>query len=259
MTRLAGRVIATTRDGDPGDRLVAGLRAEGCRVLVWPTLSFVVSRNPEALRSAMSCAAAYDWLVFTSARAVAVVTELRAEAPADVRVADVRVAAVGAFTAEALRSLGWPVTTVGDRGAESLVRRIAADFDLDGARVLFPAASRARPTLERALRRLGARVDRVEAYHTRHDPPDRAMLERDLAGGVDVVTLTSPSAVRSLSSALGRDWPGAVASCAVVTIGDTTASAARQSGLADVTTAPEATVRGLIEGCALALRRDQPT
>jgi uroporphyrinogen-III synthase len=252
MTRLVGRVVATTRDGDPGDRLVAGLRAEGCRVLVWPTLSFAVSRSPEALRSAISCAAAYDWLVFTSARGVAVVTELQAEAPVDVRVA-----AVGPSTAEALRARGWSVTTVGDGGAEALVHRIAADFDLDGARVLFPAASRARPALEKALRRLGARVDRVEAYHTRHDPPDRVMVERDLAE--DVVTLTSPSAVRSLSTALGRDWPDVLASCAVVTIGDTTAVAARQSGLVDVTTAPEATLPGLIEGCALALRRGRPT
>jgi uroporphyrinogen-III synthase len=254
MTRLVGRVVATTRDGDPGDRLVAGLRAEGCRVLVWPTLSFAVSRNPEALRSAISCAPTYDWLVFTSARGVAVVTELQAEAPADVRVA-----AVGPSTADALQTRGWSVTTVGDGGAEALAHRIAADFDLDGARVLFPAASRARPTLEIALRRLGARVDRVEAYHPRNDPPDRVMVERDLADGVDVVTLTSPSAVRSLSTALGRDWPDVLASCAVVTIGDTTAVAARQSGLVDVTTAPEATLPGLIEGCALALRRGRPT
>jgi uroporphyrinogen III methyltransferase/synthase len=254
MTRLIGRVVATTRDGDPGDRLVVGLRAEGCRVLVWPTLSFAVSRNPEALRSAISSVAAYHWLVFTSARGVAVVTEVLTEVPAGVRVA-----AVGPSTAEALRARGWPVTTAGDGGAEALVRRIAADFDLDGARVLFPAASRARPTLETALRLRGARVDRVEAYHTRHDPPDRALVARDLADGVDAVTFTSPSALRSLSSALGPDWLDALASCAVVTIGDTTAAAARQSGLVDVTTAPEATLPGLIEGCALALRRGRPT
>jgi uroporphyrinogen-III synthase len=254
MTLLVGRVIATTRDGDPGDRLVAGLRAEGCRVPVWPTLSFAVSRSPEALRSAISRAAAYDWLVFTSARGVAVVTELQAEAPVDVRVA-----AVGPSTAEALRDHGWPVTTVGDGGAEALVHRIATDFDLDGARVLFPAASGARPTLEEALRRLGARVDRVEAYHTRQARPDRAMVKRDLAGGVDAVTFTSPSAVRSLATALDRDWPDVLASCSVVTIGDTTTAAARKSGLVDVTTAPEATLPGLIEGCALALRRCRPT
>ena len=248
--RLAGTVIATTRDGDPDDPLVARLRAEGCRVLVWPTLIFTPTRDIDTLRSAAARVAEYDWIVFTSGRGVVAFTGLVGDPPADVRVA-----AVGPATADELRARGWPVTTVGGGGADALVTRLAQTFSLDGARVLFPSASRARPTLQTALGRLGAAIDRVEAYHTRSTPPDAAAVRRDLSAGVDVVTFTSPSAVRSLSRALRDDWPEALSTSGIVTIGDTTAGAARDAGLVDVVTAPQTTLAGIIEGCALMLRR----
>ena len=258
MKRLAGAVIATTRDGAPADPLVAGLRAEGSRVLEWPTLEFGATRDPEAFASAASRIAEYDWVVLTSARGVAALAGLTEAPSAEGPSAEASkpfVAAVGPATARALSARDWPVTCVGQGGADALVRVLARDFSLDGARVLYPAASRARPTLELALERLGASVDRVEAYHTRQSPPDTAIVRRDLSAGVDVVTFTSPSAVDSLAAALGDDWPNALASCAVVTIGHTTASAARQHGLSQARQAPEATLDGLIEGCVLTLQR----
>jgi uroporphyrinogen-III synthase len=249
VSRLSGAVVATTRDGDPDDPLVRGLRAEGARVLVWPTLGLAPSREPDRLRAAVRAAEAFDWVVFTSPRGVEAFAEQSVAAPRRVRIA-----AVGPSTARAVHAVGWSVDVVGSGGAEELAARLTRSSDLEGASVLFPAASAARPTLEKALRAAGATVERVEAYHTRRTPPDTASVLRDLSAGVDVVAFASPSAVRSLSRSLRDDWPDALSRCAVVAIGPTTSAAAVAEGLTAVSTAPETTLSGLIDACALTLR-----
>lgn len=249
MSRLSGTVIATTRDGDPDDPLVHGLRAEGARVLAWPTIAFAPSREPERLRSAAQAVESFDWVVFTSARGVEVFVEQSVAAPRTVRIA-----AVGPSTARAVHAIGWSTDVVGSGGAEELVARLARSTELEGACVLFPAASGARATLEKALRATGATVERVEAYHTRRTPPEAVSVRRDLSAGVDAVTFASPSAVRSLALSLRDDWPDVLSRCAVVAIGPTTSAAAVAEGLTDVSTAPETTLSGLIDACALTLR-----
>ncbi|NIQ53556.1 MAG: HemD protein, partial [Gammaproteobacteria bacterium] len=73
---------------------------------------------------------------------------------------DVPVAAVGSTTAEGLHERGWTPLVVGRGGASELVAELAAQHDLRGRRVLFPAASRAGPALEESLRACGAVVHR---------------------------------------------------------------------------------------------------
>src|SRR5690606_32533436 len=130
-----------------------------------------------------------------------------------------RVAAVGAATAAALRDAGWHVDVTGDGDATALVDALAEAEDLAGARVLFPAASRAGSTLEERLAALGATVGRVEAYRTCLTPPDPDLVLADLAAGVDVVAFASPSAVASLAEALAPRWPDAIHRCGCAAIG----------------------------------------
>lgn len=249
MSRLAGRIVATTRDGDPDDGLVSRLRAEGAEVLLWPTLAFVPSSTPEALDERAAEMGRYDWVVFTSARAVAPLAD-RASPPTG----GPKVAAVGTATARALEERGWPVFTVGDGGAAELARAMGRDVPLDGVRVLFPAGSRARQTLEDALASRGARVDRVEAYRTVATVPDARGIRAALEGGVDVVTFTSPSAVRSLRHALASGWPSALDGSEIAAIGRTTARTAHAAGLRRVATAAEPSLDSLVDSCVLVLR-----
>ncbi len=248
MTGLTGSVVAITRDGDPRDPLVVALEAQGTRVLSWPTIRFEEPDDPGALLEASHTLDRYDWVVFTSARAVAAVSAV-ASAPG----ARPRIAAVGAGTADALARVGWCVDVVGHGGAEALVAEIAASDELRGSRVLFPAASIARETLETELVALGAGVDRIEAYRTVPSEPDADTIRRDLEGGVDVVTFASPSAVRSLADSLGHDWPLALASTEVVAIGPTTLAALQERGVHNVIVAPEPSIDGLVEACLEAM------
>lgn len=249
MGRLDARVVATTRAGDPEDSLVRLLEEEGAKVLVWPTLTLDGPADPGPLRRAARALDDYDWVVFTSARAVPALAAL-SSLPGD----GTRVAAVGEATASAVERAGWRVDlTGGGEGAQTLVEAMAASATLEGSRVLFPAGSLARVVVEEELGALGARVDRVEAYRTRQTPPDANGVRADLRRGVDVVTFASPSAVHSLAEALDGDLRGALQGVPVAAIGRTTADALVELGIADVETSTGGGMAGLVEACVSAL------
>ncbi|MGB6449333.1 MAG: uroporphyrinogen-III synthase, partial [Steroidobacteraceae bacterium] len=115
-----------------------------------------------------------------------------------------------------------------------------------GARVLFPASSRALATIAAGLRELGAEVHQVEAYRTDAAGLDvsacRSWVDR---GAVGAVTFTSPSGVEELERALGRaHFERLLSSCSAVTLGSTTARALAEHGFESVLAQP-ATLDGL--------------
>ena len=247
MSRLSGRVVATTRDGAPDDPLTAKLRAEGAKVLEWPTLTFEAPRDPGPLERARRDvrAGAYDWVVVTSARAVEPLG--RGD---DVPVG-VRVAAVGAATAAALRARGWRVDVTGTSDARALTEAMSEGTALVGARVLFPAASLAGDTIEEDMAALGAEVERVEAYRTEPRPPDRRKVREDLGRGVDAVAFASPSAVRALVGTLAPEWPAALGRAGLAAIGPSTTRALTESGVdgGRIATAAVPGIDGLVDAC----------
>ncbi|MEX2467240.1 MAG: uroporphyrinogen-III synthase [Gemmatimonadota bacterium] len=247
MSRLAGRVVATTRDGAPDDPLTRKLEAEGAAVLEWPTLGFAPPAEPGPLERARTAVRedSYDWVVFTSARAVDALGNGQGVSER------LRVAAVGEATARALREAGWRVAVTGASDAEGLVEALARATELDGLRVLFPAASLAGSTLEDELERRGARVDRIEAYRTMITPPDPARVRAESARGVDVVTFASPSAVASLEGTLADAWPGVFAGVVFAAIGPSTERALIAAGIESerIRTADPPSLDGLVEAC----------
>ena len=247
MNSLEGSVVATTRAEGADGGLADALRREGARVVCWPTIAFDPASDRDALSAAVARCRPGDWIAFTSPRAVGAVIDVSPSPPASVYVA-----AVGPTTAEALRNAEWPVTVIGSGGAAELVEAWGGVHTLDGARILFPAGSLARPALEEALTRCGACVERIEAYRTRAVPLRTEAVRGDLARGVDVVTFTSPSAVRALRDGLGPAWPAALRECAIAVIGDTTRSALEESGIEPtfVVTASEPGVPGLVRAAA---------
>ena len=98
-----------------------------------------------------------------------------------------------------------------------------------GARILYPASSRALPTITQGLTQLGAEVHQVEAYRTDAAPLDtedcHAWIDREAIGAV---TFASPSAVIELERALGAvHFAHLLAQAEVIAIGPTTARALR--------------------------------
>src|SRR5207244_2279362 len=110
-----------------------------------------------------------------------------------------RVAARGKASAQVLRPRGWPVDLVPhEANAAALIATFAAQWQPSdaGVRVLYPASSRALPTIAAGLTQLGAQVTQLEAYRTEGSALDvddcRAWIAR---GGVGAVTFASPSAL----------------------------------------------------------------
>ncbi|MCH7666251.1 MAG: uroporphyrinogen-III synthase [Acidobacteria bacterium] len=243
------QVIVTRSEGVEGP-LTRLLRERGARVLNWPVVAIEPLQHPGALEEALQNLPSYDWIVFTSPRAVAAVTVRRP--PPKGRP---RVAAVGDATAGQLADAGWRVDLVPSEGCgEALVQEFER-IDCAGARVLFPASQIARDTVPAGLTALGARVDRVIAYRTVPAPLDRSTCLAALdSAELPVVTFASPGAVDGLESALGAEvYRRLMAICRVVAIGPTTAEALKESGFAGVTTAKARTLPSLANAVGIAI------
>lgn len=210
--------VVVTRAADGASRLAARLREEGFDVVECPLVRIEPVAGPPI------DASAYDWIVLTSAQAVAPLLERLDGAPG-------RFAVVGPGTAAALREHGIEPALVAERSTqEGLVEALRPRL-APGERVLFAGAEDARDVIAREL---GAEV--VVLYRTVELRP------REFPEG-DLVVLASPSAARAFS-ALGVDRP-------CVSIGPVTTAEATRLGLRVV---EEARTHDL-DGLTAAVRR----
>lgn len=251
MTELEPKPVVVTRAEERDGPLSTELKTLGLPVLVWAAVR-VLPADTSRLDEALTRVASFDWIVFTSRHGVAAVTGRMSAPPAGVRTA-----AVGRATASVLRQHGWQVDLLpGEPSAAGLVAAFAASGSARGARILYPASSRALPTLASGLTQLGAEVTTVEAYRmtsdTALDVDDcRAWIARR---GVGAVTFASPSAVVELESALGQeDFARLLGTAPAVAIGPTTARALTERGYTP-TLAESATLRGLARASLQAVR-----
>jgi uroporphyrinogen-III synthase len=233
--------VVVTRAEPIDGPLSSQLKSLGLRVLLWPAIE-VTRSDTNDLNEALQQIAKFDWIVFASRQAIMpVLSQLPAQP------ANLKVAAVGKATAQVLRQRGWQVDLVPDDSNAGALISSFASVAKDGMRILYPASSRALPTIAKGLAQLGAEVTQVEAYRTDAsaalDVADcRARIERKEIGAV---TFASPSAVIELERALGREhFEKLFANAAAVAIGPTTARVLTELGRTPVL-AESATLRGL--------------
>src|SRR5207302_482464 len=121
---------------------------------------------------------------------------------------------------------------------EALRNRVAP-----GHRILVPRAAEGRDELVDGLRALGADVVAPTAYRTIEvDSAALRLRGRD----IDVVTLCSPSAVRSVAAAVSEQ-------IVVVCLGQTTADAAHSLGIRVDAVAKATSMNSLVESVQLAM------
>jgi len=243
--------VAVTR-GEFGDGpLTRLLLARGARVLDWGTITFGPPDDMAPLLSVLARVSDYDWICFSSPRAVdAVVSRL------DGVPEGVRMATVGPSTAAALEEVGWPVHRVPESGTgEGLVEAFAEADDIRGGKVLFPASTVARDVIPDGLISLGAHVDRVPAYQLISLPLEASSCRASMdAGDLQVILFASPSALRGLKKNLGEalflrlveETPAAV-------MGPTTAEALHRVGWRAVSVADEPTFEALVDAAERAV------
>jgi uroporphyrinogen III methyltransferase/synthase len=243
---LFGKRIVVTRAADQAPALSGRLRELGAEVLEVPAVR-IARLDLDPLRSALERLSAYEWIVFTSRNGVSLFWEQLLSSGRDARaLAGIKIAAVGAATAGSLLEHGIAVDVIPERFvAEGLLDALRDRDDVRGASMLHVGAEGARDVLRAGLEELGATVTLLSVYRSVPQPEGaenlRAALEQ---GEVDLVTLTSASAVTGFVDAVGAD---AAHGASAASIGPITSEAARGAGLDVTVEAAESTIDGLVD------------
>jgi uroporphyrinogen-III synthase len=242
--------------------LSAGLHNLGAEVLEIPFIEIRKPRSYQALDSALRHLADYDWLILTSVNGVDALWErLRKLRMGGTPMRRLKIAAIGPATRQAIEQHGVKVNVVPkEYVAESVVRSLRRK--VKAKRVLLARAKVARDVIPRELRKLGARVDVVEAYETVVPRSSRLRLRAALASQnrrPDWITFTSSSTVKNFVALLdesrgrvGGDHTSAgpkrhLKGVRLASIGPVTSSTLRELGLPVDVEAAEYTIPGLIK------------
>ncbi len=250
---LFGRRVLVTRPPHQAGALSTLLRQHGGQPLLAPTIEIEPPEDLGPLHDAAREIGGHDWVVFTSRNAVdAFWRALEATGGDARRLGTVRVCAVGAKTAAAIRRWGihpdlWPAQA----RAEGVLAVLLPELR-PGARVLFPRAEAAREVVGEGLRKAGHRVTEVTAYRT-VPTRDPARVRRLLAEA-DAVTFTSPSTLHNLLTCVPAD---SLAGKTLASIGPVTSAALETAGLVATVEAPKPSIEALVD--ALARHYERPS
>lgn len=249
---LSGMRILVGRARPQASALSAGLKALGASVVEIP---FIEIRKPRSYRRfdvSLRRINEYDWLILTSVNGVDALAgrlkQLRIRAES---LLHLQIAAIGPATSEAIQKLGLRSALVPERYvAESVVEGLQGK--VDGTRVLLARAKVARDVIPKELRKVGARVDVVEAYETVVPVASQKKLRavmRDPKRRPNVITFTSSSTVRNFVALLGgraRPPHTNLEGIRFASIGPITSATLRKLGLPVHIEAREYTIPGLI-------------
>ena len=255
---LSGLRILVGRARHQAAALSSGLRKLGARLIEIP---FIEIRQPHSYRpldSALKNIHQYDWLILTSVNGIEAVWARFMKLNLTKRkLSHLKIAAIGPATRKAIAKRGVHVDVVPEEYvAESVVQSLL--HRIPGKRVLLARAKVARDVIPRELRKLGAKVDVVEAYETVIPRTSRSRLRgalKDPNRRPHVITFTSSSTVRNfvtLLGNLGAGVPPALAGIKLASIGPVTSATLRELGLPVDIDAKAYTIPGLIDAIALA-------
>ncbi len=219
--------VLVTRAAHQASALADALAAFGLLVVSIPAIALEPPSDDYAsLHEALERLEDFDWLLFTSANAVAVFAEQRE----DLGVEEVpcRIASIGAATSRSLRDAGLRVDLQPETAvAESFARALRPQAR--GKRMLLIRAESARDVLPTELERAGAQVTIATAYRTVVPAESVDGLRRELPA-MNAITFTSSSSVRNLlelCDAAGVRLPHNVA---LASIGPITSATLRELG-----------------------------
>lgn len=254
---LFGRRVLVTRPRDQAAELVERLESLGAEAIEAPMIRIAPPDDPGPLLAAAAKPDAFDWIIFTSANAVESFMTALLDGARDIRsLKGPRLCTVGTATAERLARYGLKVDLVPDEfRAEAVVDAIVRRGSVEGARVLLPRSNIGREVIADRLRQLGATVVEVVAYHTQIEdsqrPDDPDVYGMLLNGGLDAVTFTSASAVRSFIAIYGAEAAvDLLRNTVVAVIGPVTGAVAEELGIRVAVQPPQYTVAALADALA---------
>jgi uroporphyrinogen-III synthase len=256
---LAGLRVLVGRARHQASTLSSGLKALGAEVIKIPFIEIRPPRSYKAFDSALRNSNGYDWLILTSVNSVDVLAARMKRLRIKASTLDhLQIAAIGPATRATIEALGLRVAVVPERYiAESMVDALRSR--VKGKRLLLARAKFARDIIPRELRKVGARVDVIEAYETVVPAGSKQTLRAlmdDPAERPNVVCFTSSSTARNFAAMLGKGPLQALVRpkptgrestwTQFASIGPVTSATLREFGLSVHIEAREYTIPGLI-------------
>ena len=201
---LAGRRILITRPASVAGHLARLIRAEGGEPVLFPVLDILAAEDRGALAAIIGSLQEFELAVFISPAAVEwgmrEVRWMRAWP------AELRIAAVGAGTAAALRTAGFAdVLAPQGRGDSETLAALPEFAGITGKSIVIFRGEGGREWLRQTLERRGARVAYAQCYRRARPSADPApLLERLRHGGIDCVSVTSAEGLENLVAMIGN-------------------------------------------------------
>jgi len=197
MSRLAGVGVLVTRPEHQAHHLCRLVEAEGGSAILFPALDIHAAPDRPASRAMVGPVDRYSLIVFVSANAVRFGSDLVGQRR------DLRIAAIGRATAQALNAAGLRVSIIPKGGSDSETLLAAPELQhMAGQRVLIVRGRGGRELLGDTFTARGAEVVYAEVYERQPARPSRERLgeieELWRHGGIDVYTATSSELLESL-------------------------------------------------------------
>lgn len=231
---LFGKGIMVTRAANQAGEFSRLLAAKGASVFECPTIKLTAPESWTELDAGIDGLPSCDWLIFTSANAVSFFFERLSAKGLDSRaLGDCSICAVGPKSAAALAVFGIKADMVpSDYKAEGVVAEFTR-LAMNGKRVLFPRADKARELIPQSLTEMGAIVAAPIAYrNTVTDSLSNHVLLALEEQRIHCVTFTSSSTAENLAAMLGENrMLRLLQGVAVAAIGPVTARTCRELGL----------------------------
>lgn len=252
---LTGLRVLVGRTRRQAGTLSSALEKFGAQVIEIPFIEIRKPRSFQLFDQALRNISEYDWLILTSVNGVhALAARMKRLRISSSSLRHLQIAAIGPATREAIEKLGLKVAIVPEKYiAESVVKSLRGK--VSGTRVLLARAKVARDVIPRELRKMGARVDVVEAYETVVPESSRrrvSALIKNPKRRPHIITFTSSSTVKNFVELLGGSTrvSAVLDGIKLASIGPVTSATLRELGLRVDIEANEYTIPGLVRAIA---------
>jgi len=247
MPDLRGIRVVITRPMAQYESFANKIKGSGGEPICFPLIEVIPVDNFSALDKSLGDLASYEWLIFTSINGVRIFWERSSKLGLESIPNNLKVAAVGSKTAQALIEVGIsPNFTPDEYISDAIISGLGI---LKNKKMLLPRALISRDTLPKMIRKAGGLVDDIPIYRTIPVIPDQLAYEA-VEEKVDAVTFTSSSSVESFATLIksrGKDQLKLKGNPAYAFIGPITAQTARDYKLPISLIAETYTTEGLTD------------
>ncbi|NLX61996.1 MAG: uroporphyrinogen-III C-methyltransferase [Tissierellia bacterium] len=245
---LLGRNIVITTGISQRRDIINKLRALGANAISLPTIEIKEIKPNYELDKTIENIHKYTYIVFTSINGVNVFFKRFFELGHDVRkLANIKFAAIGSSTAEAINKYGLRVDFVPrEYVGESLVDELKAVISKDDS-ILIPRAKKARPFIVEELSKI-CRVEEIKTYETIKSREDNQYIIDTLKElDYPYILFSSPSTFINFKEIAGKDADDILKKSKIISIGPITTKTIEAEGYTIYKQAKKYNFDGIIE------------